>query len=298
VSYDLYLTSPRLTQDAFNQYFSGRVNYEQPGWYANGDTGVYFHFAFNQANPENEPFSGERVAFNLNFVRPHTFGLEAEPEVSAFVEAFDCTIHDPQTDGMGKGPYSAAGFLRGWNKGNAVGYGAIGAMGQLNDILVADEAQIECTWRWNFRKSARQDEIGDSHYLPRASWGKRFSDGATVVFAVWGEGLRVAVPTCVTHVLLMRKRKVGGGLLSREKKEVVELRLISLEDVAALEGCGWREIGGERVLLAPLEPKSSRQVASLFNCRFEDPKSILQQYSPDHVLGASLMAEVMKSKDT
>lgn len=296
MSYDLFLTSSRLCPDAFAQYFSQRPNYEQPGWYVNPDTGVYFQFEFQQPEPD-EGRLDENVAFSLNYFRPHTFGLEAEPEVAAFVAAFGCTIHDPQFEGMGDGPYSADGFLRGWNKGNAFGYASIAPRGGLADVLLADKAQIERVWRWNLGLKSLQGTVGEGHFLPRANWGKRLSNGATIVFAIWGEGVWTAFPDCVTHVLLMRKRTVSNGWFSREKKEIMEAKLISMEEVVSLEGCAWRETGGGRLLFAPVGTQPSRQILSLFGKQFTEPKTIVQQYGPDHVLDASLMTEVMKGQE-
>lgn len=297
MSYDLYLTSPRLNEDAFNQYFSRRPNYAQPGRYANDATGIYFQFEFHNPKPGNEPLGGEFVAFNLNYYRPHTFGLEAEPEVSAFVNAFGCVIRDPQLDGMAEGPYSAAGFLRGWNKGNAFAYGAVSAQDGLNNMLLADETRIEHAWRWNLGLKARQAGFGESHFLPRAIWGKRLSDGAPIAFAVWGEGVLTAFPDCVTHVLVMRKRRADSGSASGEKKEVMESKLVSIEDVASLQGCEWRESGGEKLLLAPVDAQPSQQIISMFAGQFSEPKAVMQFYSPDHVLDASLMAEARKARE-
>jgi hypothetical protein len=81
--------------------------------FENEATGVSFGFDFSEGNA--------LPAFNLNSVRRHVFGLEAEPLVTAFVRQFDLEVDDPQADGMGKGPYSPERFLRGWNAGNRFG---------------------------------------------------------------------------------------------------------------------------------------------------------------------------------
>ena len=47
---------------------------------------------------------------NLNYYRPHIFGMEAEPEVSGFVATFEPIIMDPQIGGMADGEYSRDGF--------------------------------------------------------------------------------------------------------------------------------------------------------------------------------------------
>jgi hypothetical protein len=131
MSYDLYFR-PRtgeLTESAFNAYFRDRPHYKMEGaqaWYQNEDTGVYFLFERQDSEPQPDD-EGEAfpATLNVNYFRPSYFGLEAQPEVTAFVRAFDMTVSDPQLDGMGEGEYVAERFLTGWNKGNEFGYEAI-----------------------------------------------------------------------------------------------------------------------------------------------------------------------------
>src|SRR5687767_8514009 len=87
MSYDLMLAGGRggkkLDKKSFAAHFKGRRNYEVgkgQAVYQNENTGVYFVF--------DEPADGF-VAFNLNYFRPHVFGLEAAIELEAFAKAFD-----------------------------------------------------------------------------------------------------------------------------------------------------------------------------------------------------------------
>src|SRR5262249_13577013 len=127
MSYDLGLyprAGATLRRKAVFDYLSGdyfshegdEVHYSHP------DTGVYFHFTRVKGGKRDsdDPNEGGRthVYFNMNFYRPHTFGLEAAEVLGRFVERFDLTVDDPQSEGMGQGEYSREGFLRGWNAGN------------------------------------------------------------------------------------------------------------------------------------------------------------------------------------
>src|SRR5271157_2989471 len=109
VSYDLFL-KPRtgnVTPEAFSDYFRLRRNYKvnlPQAWYENEDTGVYFVFELSSEINQNGGRSYP-ITLSINYLRPSFFGLEAEPEVSAFVRAFDATVSDPQTNGMGEGEY-------------------------------------------------------------------------------------------------------------------------------------------------------------------------------------------------
>src|SRR5690349_4007908 len=106
MSYDLYfLRRPEqaaLSREEFSAYFANRPNYTVQGsqaWYANEDTGVYFSFGFGDGSDgvEDEPeedlepppdeLTSTGLSFNINYFRPHFFGLEAEPELAAVVDA-------------------------------------------------------------------------------------------------------------------------------------------------------------------------------------------------------------------
>src|SRR6266481_6601745 len=105
MSYDLYFRSRTpgrmISQEQFTNYFRGRRHYEikeTQAWYSNDNTGIYFSMDFGEpgeTSEEGRDSSLLRASFNMNYFRPHVFGLEAEPEVAAFVDHFDSTVFDP-----------------------------------------------------------------------------------------------------------------------------------------------------------------------------------------------------------
>src|ERR1700748_2239128 len=120
MSYDLFFQvrdqASAPDAKAVAAYFESRKNYqvsEQQAIYQNDTTGVYFVFDVGEAEGVEMP-NPAPVSLNLNYFRPHIFGLEAEPEVRALVEHFNFLVSDPQVGGMGEGEYSAEGFLSGW----------------------------------------------------------------------------------------------------------------------------------------------------------------------------------------
>ena len=167
MSYDLFLSSPKVSKESFNQYFSSRSLYELEGdqaWYSNEDSGVYFSFELSE--------EGE-AAFNMNFFRPHFFALEAEQEVSAFIDNFECSVNDPQNDGMGEDPYSVEGFIKGWCKGNEFSFNAILNMPDYDsEILVKPTKEIERNWTWNYFRVKRENELVEDLFIPKIMYGK------------------------------------------------------------------------------------------------------------------------------
>ena len=162
--FDLYLSSERspLTEKQFEKYFSERDHYSIEGsqaLYENSDTGVYFYFERDADNPGS-------IAFNLNYFRPHFFGLEAAPEVAEFIRTFDLSIYDPQAEGMEDGPFSIEGFLDSWNAGNRFGYKAVLSSEHQPETHVYPTKELQHIWKWNFNRSRSQDEAGDDRFVP------------------------------------------------------------------------------------------------------------------------------------
>ncbi|HET6250051.1 MAG TPA: hypothetical protein VFE47_20335 [Tepidisphaeraceae bacterium] len=224
MSYDLFFRRRTSRQSVSRQdldaYFSDRPSWttESPqASYSNEDTGVYFSFFHSDAretdgDDEVEPHPlALPIAFNLNYFRPHPFGLEAETEVGEFVRHFDLTISDPQTSGMGDGEYFAEGFLRGWNAGNAFAYSAIGAMDGPREYFSLPGDLIEAGWRWNLNRNLRAEELEIdlvAAFVPRVMFLNY--DGNLNTAVVWGDGIPILLPD-VDRVIVPRKELAPGA---------------------------------------------------------------------------------------
>jgi hypothetical protein len=222
MSYDLFFkqrnAGPAPTTSDFAEYFSGRSNYESGEGqmiYQNEATGVYFIFDIGEQEDEEPGLLP--VTFNLNYFRPHIFGLEAEPELTAFVRQFDLTVFDPQTDGMGDGEYSPEGFLRGWNTGNAFGYRSILQQNPNEKLLTLPTAWIEACWRWNLAKDELQNQFGEDVFVPRYLFLQR--EGRAVPTVVWPDGIPIAIPQA--ELVLIQRKDVLPKRFFRSVEDVV-----------------------------------------------------------------------------
>lgn len=202
MSYDLYFHRREgiaIAEADFISYFVSRENYGQdgdPGFYANEDTGVYFSFTLSddRDDDDTETLRPAAATFNINYLRPHVFALEAEGELSAFVHHFDLMVEDPQLSGMGEGEYSREGFLTGWNAGNEFAYRAIAerAGPSLGDHALPTE-RIESCWRWNrARRQLQQQLARDDVFVPRILFFE--GAGKPLATCVWPDGIPVALP--------------------------------------------------------------------------------------------------------
>ncbi len=211
MSYDLFFIAPSdesIATTALREYFGARPNFkvqDQQAWYENKDSGVYFSFGLTQPSPvaKGEQALASVASFNLNYFRPHVFGLEAEPEVSAFIQAFNLGIHDPQFGGMGDGPYSREGFLSGWNKGNEFGYKAIIEKNGRSSVQYSLPGEtIERYWRWNYGRAALQASFGESAFVPSIMFF--VYEQRLVSAAVWGDAIPIALPPVDLFVIVRK----------------------------------------------------------------------------------------------
>jgi hypothetical protein len=233
MSFDLSFYRPKgkppLTEEEFLGHFQGRAHYqisEARAAYENEDTGVYFSFSYSDAsNSEGDEDEGtgevgpRSAWFNMNYCRPHTFALEAEPEVTAFVQALALQIYDPQTGGMGRGKYTPEGFLRSWNSGNKFGTGAILAMKQGADpVPVLPSAVIEGCWRWNYERQdfgERRDRVA---FAPRIMFLRH--NGRVCTLIVWSDEVITALPAVDLVVVNRRPSQKKNDLTLIEWAEL------------------------------------------------------------------------------
>lgn len=212
MSYDLFFVARKpvhrstvfdwLAAQPYAHVFEDRVGFE------NEATGVYFGFDFTE---------GEALpAFNLNYVRPHVFALEAEPVLSAFVAEFSLDVDDPQSNGMGQGPYSAEGFHRGWAEGNRFSYRAIFGEQDAPRPWTLPRASNHLAWTWNFEREAVQSLFEDDPELPPAYVPSVFlvENAANEVFTLstWTGDMPLCLPRGVDLVSVSSPR---GSLLVR-----------------------------------------------------------------------------------
>src|SRR5262249_13135627 len=148
-----------------------------------------------------------RASFNINYLRPHVFGLEAEIELSALVARFAPRIRDPQRDGMGDGPYTPEGFLRGWNAGNRFGCEAM-AFGAGLQRPGLPAATLERVWRWNYAKDAYQERLATIElvpcFVPTVDIVRSVEPSELFTVVIWGDAMPLALPE-VDAILIAAK---------------------------------------------------------------------------------------------
>lgn len=283
MSYDLFFTFPQPTKrSVVERYFGSRLHYQLNGSavYQNRDTGVYFVFEFRASEDDSNQLLG--ASLNVNYFRPHIFGLEAEPEVRAFVEHFQLGIEDPQMHGMGQGPYTAEGFIAGWNAGNAFAYEAITAQNK-GPFLSYPEAKFEAAWQWNREKSAVQQKVGELMFVPTIMFAN--IDGHVRSVVVWGDGIPTLMPP-TDAVIVVRDELAPKPLFRPRKKDTC---VIAPSDLADLLG-PFSERGYTMPVRMPTYDQPTRDVTRFFG-GLRAFAGQLQVVSVDNVLSRELLSK-------
>ena len=227
MSYDLYFTSPSISLQEFENYFSKNTLYEVTNgqaFYSNDVTGVYFSFNHEAGTGEDLDFNVE-VSFNLNFYRPHFFGLEAVIEVERFVSYFNCKIEDPQNEGMGNNAFTSECFLKGWNAGNQFAVKAILSQSeQMQEINIMSTEKLEKIWRWNFTIADKDKTIEEDIFIPRIFFMK--INGIFGAGAVWPDAIPTFIPD-VDFLTIPREKNAPKKFL---KQQVQDTCLLAKKD--------------------------------------------------------------------
>jgi hypothetical protein len=224
MSYELNLHfDPPVVLSEYLQFFVNRKNYTAARNltnYRNADTGVAFSIEHSVRSKLFGAGKVDGARFEVNYFRPSFFGLESEIELSALLSSFTAKIDDPQIEGMGHSPYSEAGFLRGWNFGNAFAVKKILGDNPQYVVRSMPASRLHAAWTWNIDRAKRLAELGDRQFVPLIM--PLEIKGTPRLAAVWGAGISILLPT-VEYVLV--GREVGGqkrfGLAAWS--EVVEL---------------------------------------------------------------------------
>jgi hypothetical protein len=300
MSYDLFFRSRspsfHLSKEDFLSYFQARPRYETndlQAVYSNESTGVYFVFDYDDPGEDGEAQQTLEspllpVTFNLNYFRPHPFGMEAEPELAAFVKQFNLTVSDPQNSGMGDGQYSAEGFLRGWNAGNAFAYLAMLTQDSASQVYTLPAARIEAAWRWNFNRLMRQDEMADSGFVP----GIFFFDvgGDLLTAVIWGDGIPILLPQ-VDLVLVPRKRLSPQQWYPSRQNDLVMFTWPELEPLVRQFPHAWYEIGSYQLFYHSTPPDIEQLIR-----RKQPPKEMPKGMPFDQVLDRELIEQAKKQR--
>jgi len=277
MSYDLFFKSRADASDeAVLGFFRDRARYtieENRVYYGNDDTGVYFGLEFG-----NHDRPGFPIALNINYCRPSYFILEAAPEVSAFVEALDLAVFDPQ-GAMTQGQFDSQAMMSAWNKGNAAATREIQASAPNDEAFDLPSATLRQAWQWNSNRTQLQNKLGESIFVPLIMFAS--IEGDTVTSAVWPDAIPAVLPK-VDHLCISRK-EFAPRKLFRKEPDVTFVSWTQAEPV--LRKYGTADQHGTIVLSYDTPPK---ELASFVRKLPEELRTTMRLF-PDRVLDRELV---------
>lgn len=193
--------SPSITNKQFSLYFENRANYKlenDEASYDNEDTGVNFKFTFleNSVKAVNG-----NVVFTIDLICPHYFAVEADIELSYFVERFKCRMIVPTRR---KDQIPKDGFILDWNHRNESSYATALKTILKDDVMPSRPTEeLAAIWKWNFSRDYLTDHlIKNDVFMPMI----QFNDiaGSLQSVVVWPAHIRTIIPV-VDSVVILRQ---------------------------------------------------------------------------------------------
>jgi hypothetical protein len=285
MSLDLFFYKPdasTTTKQAIGNYLekiAGFQNYSGGNeWlYNNEDTGVYCVIEYtepDQDDPEDEEdhpgFTNTHFTFNLNYLRPDFFGLEAFLLVEKIVGELDLYVVNPQMGAESEDPHKPSpGWLyKSWSEFNAA---------------ICREKFIEFkakyyplersteTWKHNFTRNDMQDMLGEVYFVPKVLFVETRETGEPTTLTTWTTHIPNVFPKA-DFVCLNRDFR-------RLFQQVKENGVISWATFIATFGALLEDYtNGTKII----RPDNAAKAARLFNSvRFEQPLSNFQETEID-----------------
>ncbi len=197
--------------------------------YEHPDTGVRFLINYYPGDAEEEDglvprgFRDTGLSFNLNFVRPSFYPLEAFPIAREFAEAFGLLGYDPAGEEGGDGdpedepprphPLDVEKLTASWAEGNRFAVRALAP--ELHDEgidmppYMPPEKSMDW-WRYMSRRASLQEELGHGVYVPSIFLMRSKGKAEVVTAVTWSEAVPMVFPATDLVLLYRRKKKLFG----------------------------------------------------------------------------------------
>lgn len=234
MSYDLYFYKPKgtnLSEKQVANYLTENLvpeNENGDQWfYKNEDTEVYY--SFDQNEPEDDPesielyehfkdFDNTHFSFNLNFMRPGFFGLEAFQFIEQFTKDLNLSVLNPQS--ASEYPYKPTKeeLFDNWNKTNL--QASSDHFDKLQSCYISAVKSNEI-WDYNFNRRRLQNELGNQYFVPKIFFFKTKQTNEVITVTSWTEHIPSVIPPADYFLLTRQYKKLfrtvkDNVLVSRE----------------------------------------------------------------------------------
>lgn len=163
-------------------------------------------------------FDNTHFTFNLNFLRPNFFGLEAFSFVEKFITDLDLFVLDPQSKTDPDNPKKISGneMIETWSATNlgqsVIQYNELGLtyipLDKSNDI-----------WNYNFQRRKIQANLGDSYFVPKLFIMRVKGTERIITLSTWTQHIPIVLPPADYFLISKEYKKLfrtvkGNGLIS------------------------------------------------------------------------------------
>jgi hypothetical protein len=192
-------------RDYLNSLIVNDDNSSNDQWfYQNKETGVYFSIDYGNFDDKEDidinnlnfkDFEDTQFSFNINFLRPHFFGLETFPIVARFVDEFDLYILNPQDLSEVEEPrkYTAEELLNNWAETNAE-QSAIFLEKNQNGLAYHPLTDSIESWKFCFGREKLQDSLNDDIFVAGIFYLKPKGENIVKTLSIWPESIPVILP--------------------------------------------------------------------------------------------------------
>jgi hypothetical protein len=205
MSYDLYFCA-RVTRGlSFDEVAAWSRRYaffKQSGetqlFYEDDRTGVYFSLEYSEPGERSEldipaDVFDTGLTFNLNYIRPSFFALEAMPIAEALARQFDLVMFDPQGE-PSIGGFSSEVLVESWSKSNRWAVGAMASEDPTGLFYLPPSTSAEFwTYMCDYSRFSKELESQDVFVPQQLLFSVKNSQQASTAI-VWTEGIHLIIP--------------------------------------------------------------------------------------------------------
>lgn len=289
MSYDLFFYKRKdntITSKTITDYLSQKLgiadNRNAREWYfENPDTNVYYSFQLEKESAIEEDYDyphykNTGLSFNLNFMRPSFFGLEAFQLVEQLVKDLDFFIINPQASTDVPSQANRHELFENWNNANLnISADYFDKMGS----SYLPEEKANKAWAYNFERKKIQTQLGENYFAPRIFFVKHKKDGHVYTLTTWTQHIPTVFPDSDYYALHQWYRKF---FIFPVKKSIIISRATLMERFGKClndfphEGCKI------------IHPEQAAKIAPLFNATKSafDFENMMEAIEMHHIFNA------------
>jgi hypothetical protein len=218
-------------------------------FFQNKETGSYFSIDYSESIEENEVTFGPDYlntgfSFNINYLRPEFFGLEAFPYVDDFTLEFGLHIYNPQ-DREELLEYNRGSLFQNWkeiNKKHSVEYF------KKQNLSYLELKKSNYTWEYCRNRVELQNSLTDDIFVAGIFYNKFRNADEVLTLSIWPECIPVILPKTDNVFIIKKTKKFIGfkeekgfvsfdqiiktleGLLKPAKFNDIECYILSIDD--------------------------------------------------------------------